>query len=436
MRETKVSSASVHPFESQHGSHLFVINGSRVYDLDSVLEAEVNAAVAKGDNAVEDLLARYGLGGAPYVDDAPLESPPIRALSLAVAQACNLGCGYCYAQGGTFGGRAKTMDWLVARDAVLRLLMAATPGDRVNLSFLGGEPLSNRALIQKTTRFALAEARAKDIRIGFSITTNGTLIESRDCDFFEEHGFSVTVSLDGVGATHDRLRPFRGGLGSYQRVLARLTPLLECQQRMQVSARVTVTPLNLELRETLDEFVRLGFHSVGFSPVLSSPTGMLELDQGDMATMLEQMILCGHKFEAETASGRRYPFSNLAEALRQIHRGTHRPYPCGAGAGYFGVSAEGGLFACHRFVENDEGSLGHVAHGIDRDKRNSWLAQRHVHRQEPCKSCWARYLCGGGCHHEVISRGRPACDFIRGWLHYCLEAYVNTMERCPTFFSS
>jgi uncharacterized protein len=24
----------------------------------------------------------------------------------------------------------------------------------------------------------------------------------------------------------------------------------------------------------------------------------------------------------------------------------------------------------------------------------------------------------------VIKRGRPACDYIRGWLHYCLEAYL------------
>jgi uncharacterized protein len=53
-----------------------------------------------------------------------------------------------------------------------------------------------------------------------------------------------------------------------------------------------------------------------------------------------------------------------------------------------------------------------------------WLTDRHVHRQEPCNACWARYLCGGGCHHEVIHRGRPACDYIRGWLHYCLGAYL------------
>jgi hypothetical protein len=28
----------------------------------------------------------------------------------------------------------------------------------------------------------------------------------------------------------------------------------------------------------------------------------------------------------------------MMTALEEVHRGTHRPYPCGAGAGYFGVS--------------------------------------------------------------------------------------------------
>ena len=71
MLEDKTSSPLVHPFESQHGQHLFVVNGSRVYDLDLVLEAELNASVAEGNKAVGDLLARYGLGEAPYIDDAP-----------------------------------------------------------------------------------------------------------------------------------------------------------------------------------------------------------------------------------------------------------------------------------------------------------------------------------------------------------------------------
>jgi uncharacterized protein len=59
------------------------------------------------------------------------------------------------------------------------------------------------------------------------------------------------------------------------------------------------------------------------------------------------------------------------------------------------------------------------------------LMERNVHMQDPCTTCWARYLCSGGCHHEAIHRGRPACDYIRGWLHYCLELYGTLLNDNP-----
>jgi uncharacterized protein len=101
-----------------------------------------------------------------------------------------------------------------------------------------------------------------------------------------------------------------------------------------------------------------------------------------------------------------------------------------------GVSAEGGLYACHRFVEDEDGAMGNVVGGVDRARQKEWLAARHVHFQEPCSGCWARYLCGGGCHHEVIKRGRPACDYIRGWLHYSLQAYIRLSEKRPDYFGN
>jgi uncharacterized protein len=216
----------------------------------------------------------------------------------------------------------------------------------------------------------------------------------------------------------------------------RVAPLLARQRRMQVSARVTVTPRNLGLRATLDELIGLGFHSVGFSPMLSSPTGQDEMGLAELAVMLEQMVDCGGELERRIAAGERYPFANLVNALREIHKGTHRPYPCGAGAGYLGVSADGDLAACHRFVGDAEGAMGDLATGVDRGRQSAWLTERHVHRQEPCHRCWARYLCGGGCHHEVIHRGRPACDYIRGWLHYCLQAYARLSVRRPDWFTA
>ncbi|MEA2881208.1 MAG: uncharacterized protein QOH32_427 [Bradyrhizobium sp.] len=423
-----------HRFASRQGSHLLVADGSRIYDLDARLDQELTSALDAGDPAVDAFLSRYGLSGRPHIDDVPIEDPPIRALSLAVAQKCNLGCTYCYAQGGDFGVAARNMPWPVARDAVLRLLENAGARARVNIAFMGGEPLLNRDLIRRTTEFAQTEARSRQIGVGFSITTNGTLLRKDDADFFERYGFAVTVSIDGRADAHDRLRSFRQGHGSYDVIVRRIRHLLDIQQQMQVSARVTVTPMNLDMRDALDHLINLGFHSVGFAPMLAGPDPTCELDVANLETMLAEMIACGRKFEAEIVAGRRYPFSNMIEALRQIHRGAHRPYPCGAGAGYFGVSADGGLFACHRFVEDPIAKLGDVEHGLVRTRRNAWLAERHVHRQTPCNSCWARYLCGGGCHHEVIHRGRSACDFIRGWLDFCLTSYVNVMEQLPTFF--
>src|SRR6202035_4741656 len=138
--------------------------------------------------------------------------------------------------------------------------------------------------------------------------------------------------------------------------------LLE-RKALQVSARVTVTPRNLALREMLDHLIGLGFSSGGFSPVLKAPGGADELQPPDLDVLLSQMIECGEAFTNKMIAGQSYPFFNMQSAMRELHRGTHRPYPCGAGAGYFGVSATGGLFACHRFVEDPAGAMGNVRDG-------------------------------------------------------------------------
>ena len=419
-----------HLFDVDGAPHLFLANGSRVYGLADDNASRVLAALGDTDTThLDRLLCDFGLDAPPYIEATAPTSFPTHALSLAVAQKCNLGCTYCYAQGGEFGGTARNMDLEIALASVERLFEKARPGERVNLAFLGGEPLANREIIVAATRHALRRSQATGADVGFSITTNGTLLTPEDGAFFEQHGFAVTVSLDGLGEVHDQQRPTKAGRGTFERIVGRVAPLLAMQRRMQVTARVTVTPANLRLRETLDGLIDLGFHSVGFSPMLASPTGRGEMAGEDMMEMLRQMIDCGRAFEEAIASGRPYPFANMATALAEIHRGTHRPYPCGAGGPYLGVSAEGGLFACHRFVNDEIGRVGTLDSGVDADRQRDWLAERHVDAQSPCRDCWARYLCGGGCHHEVIARGRPACDYIRGWLHYCLQAYVRLSDK-------
>jgi uncharacterized protein len=277
----------LHLIKTIHGGNLFVADGSRLFGAGADLFERLEAAVmAGGEHEIATLLEKVGLGGRPFIDDAPLAQPAIHALSLAIAQKCNLGCTYCYAQQGEFGGAGKNMPLEEATRAVELLVNGAEDGARLNLAFLGGEPLVNRTVLQAATRHAAQLAERRGNPITFSITTNGTLLTQADAEFFEAYGFAVTISLDGPRETHNLLRPFKSGSGSFDAILQRIRPLLTLQRRMQVSARVTVTPANLELRRALDDFIELGFHSVGFSPMLSSPSGNGEMQSADLEIML------------------------------------------------------------------------------------------------------------------------------------------------------
>ena len=426
-----------HVFQSRRRFFLLLTVGSRIYEVPEEAVPILSAWDPADQERLPLFLAALGIPFTAAPADDPGEPDRVQSFSLAIAQRCNLACTYCFAQGGSFGDTAQNMTSEVAFSAVDTLLAAAPPGTSVNLAFMGGEPLLNRSVLHATTKYAAERASAQGVMVRFAITTNGSAVTPSDCEFFHQYGFSVTVSLDGTAEQHNRLRPFRDGRGTFEPIVARIAPLIELANRkrqIQLSARVTVTPQNLSLRETLKTLIELGFPAVGFSPMLSSPNGSGELQPVGLQEMLAQMIECGRECEAQLAAGRPYPFSNLLSALRELHRGSCRAYSCGAGRGYLGVSASGELSACHRFVNDPLGAMGDLVSGPNSERRIAWLHGRHVDRQEPCRSCWARYLCGGGCHHEVLHRGRPACDYIRGWLDYCLGAYVRMLEVRPDLF--
>lgn len=436
MQQSKPVSPVAHLIKSPHKTQLFLPNGSRLYSINQTIEERISNLIHTHDEAaLQEELILLGLDAPAYIDDQPLESPPLYALSLAIAQKCNMGCTYCYADQGDFGGPSKNMSIESAFKAIDLLLKDCPEDGTVQLTFLGGEPLINRKAIREAVSYAELKAQEKNIKVRYSITTNGTLLTEEDAVFFETHGFAVTISLDGLKEAHDAQRPMKGGKGSFDRVMQNIRPLLAIQKNMQVSARVTVTPENTNLAEALDEFIRMGFHSVGFSPLLRSSNGQGEMTPESLAVMLENMIACGLNFEKNVLAGNRYPFLNMVNAMKEISKGTHRPYPCGAGAGYMGVSADEELFACHRFVNEEAGYMGDLNTGINPEKQNNWLSTRHVHKQDPCSQCWARYLCSGGCHHEVIEKGRPACDYIRSWLTYSIQAHERLARLKPDWFN-
>lgn len=422
MRDT----TDFHLFRSKLGQHLFVADGSRIYDMPAELPTDTAT--------VRALVKSISPPGTQRIDGTPLSPPALQTLSLNVAQACNMGCSYCYAGQGAFGGKSKLMQYAVAKASVDRLISESAEGADLVIGFMGGEPFVNRSLLREIMPYAEGAAMATGRTVRFSLTTNATLLEPGDAQLLARHRTQVAVSIDGPKAINDAVRPMNGGGSSYDRLIQGLEVLNAHGRPHHLSARITVTPSAKDLPGILDHVLSLGFDSAGFSPVLVSPDPSQAFERADFDWMLEGMVACGEKAQQAILEGRRYPFSNFETALQEIQRGSHRPYPCGAGAAYLSVSADGSLYACHRLVEDPKFKFGDVWRGSDMTARAEHLTAQHVDRQEPCRSCWARYLCGGGCYHEVDRRGRPSCDFIRGWLEYCLSVYAVLSERAPGYF--
>jgi heme d1 biosynthesis radical SAM protein NirJ len=109
----------------------------------------------------------------------------------------------------------------------------------------GGEPLMRPDI------FEIAQ-RAKTMRFYVGLSTNGTLIDEAMADRIAAQGFDyVGISLDGIGATHDRFRRLDG---AFDRSLAAIR-LLHARG-VKVGMRYTMTAMNAHDLEPLLELMR------------------------------------------------------------------------------------------------------------------------------------------------------------------------------------
>ena len=432
------AAAAHHHFRSSAGDHLLIVPFSRIYDM----PAEFAARLGAEDPDALGLTAALALPGPHDVPLDQISTPAPHSLSLNVSSSCNLNCSYCYASRGQFNGaQSAPMSWDTAQAAIDRLLATPDSGAPLTLGFLGGEPFANRPLIHRVVSYAAAAAKAQRRSLGFSVTTNGTLLKAEDIALLQSHPFAVTISIDGGEATHNAQRPTAKGRTStsFARLSHAIAPLIKSPGLALIAARATVLPRDLNLISRFDDILTLGFNEVGFSPLKSAPAGDA-FEDAHWPQYLDSLISLARRELRRALAGAQLQLSNFAIALKQLHRGAASPYPCGAGGGYFSVAADGDWFACHRAIGNSAYLLGD-AHTLDESRREQFLTLRHVHAQahaDPkidCARCWARYLCSGGCHHEAQSRTPANCDFIRTWLDFCLASYCELGAVRPEFFS-
>lgn len=441
-------------FTTDGGTYLYAAESGGLFRLDEEAR-DALASIAACDagcvpeEIVSDLRRAGMLGNAAARGTAGRTAHPplrLRTLVLMLTYSCNLACRYCYEDreegcaAPTNGGAAgKEMSPESLRSAVSYLLDHAGTGDKVSVTFFGGEPLLRFPLIRTAVGEARKMAAERGKAISFSITTNGTLLTREIAGFLKENGVSVCISIDGPREVHDRNRPYASGRGSYADVERGIGYLMENKGGFPVAARVTLGNGAVDVRKTFDHLRGLGFDEVGFAPASAAEGSPSALTGEELHAALEAFRDLADGYVDDVRERRIPVFSNMSQILALIHRGDPMPYPCGAGIGMLAVDPAGTFHPCHRLCGIGD-SFGSPITGIPEEVRTRFLDGARRRRESACDACWAKNFCSGGCYHDAYLRqgslfapSTHYCRWIKELFLLGLQTYVRIQNETPTF---
>lgn len=145
----------------------------------------------------------------------------VNQLTIEVTESCNLDCLYC-GYGNYYDNYFKRSNKKIDFNNVKLLIdflfesFFSNSIRRNNkflyISFYGGEPLLNFPLIKKTVQY-VQKKNTEDLKMKFSITTNGTLL-NKYINFLIDNNFELLISLDG-SKDNNFYRKTKNGKESY-----------------------------------------------------------------------------------------------------------------------------------------------------------------------------------------------------------------------------
>ena len=353
--------------------------------VDEVLELE-----ASGQLFAPDLYESY-------VFDFKKRQTVVKALCLHIAHDCNLACEYCFAGEGEYHGRRALMSLEVGKKALDFLV--ANSGNRINLEvdFFGGEPLMNWQVVKELVEYGRSLEEPNNKKFRFTLTTNGVLLNDEIMEFADREMANIVLSIDGRREVHDRMRPFRGGQGSYDLIVPKFLKVAESRGQTGYYVRGTFTRNNLDFSEDVLHLADLGFKQISVEPVVAPESEPYALVESDIPEILAEYDKLAAEMIRRQREGRGFHFFHFMIDLEGGPCVAKRLSGCGSGTEYLAVTPWGDLYPCHQFVGNEKFLMGNVEEGITREEIRDEFKCCNVYAKDKCRRCFAKFYCSGGC---------------------------------------
>jgi len=346
---------------------------------------------------------------------------------------CNFACGYCYqgdredfnqfADKMTLETAARVAAWIEHELDRLR-------PQKFAMTFFGGEPLLNLPVVYDLAARTWAATQARGISQTLSIITNGLLLTEDVVDRLEPHGLrSIKITLDGDRDTHNRMRPLRGGQGTFDRIIENIRAVAP-RTRISIGgnfdeASADSFPALLDFIAAQDfagSLVRVNFKPIVRDQPPPSLKGLLPLipvsDSGKP--------LGGTCMTSAGAGGGSTcdSCSFLDEKMAFLREETHRhglPGPTGVPGGpchvhhknAHTIGPDGSLYACPGFTGEKALSTGHISGQADAWRESNKRKFDTLDPWKECGDCAYMPTCAGGCltasYSQLGDVNTPTC---------------------------
>ena len=332
-----------------------------------------------------------------YIFDFKNRETVVKALCLHIAHDCNLACQYCFAEEGEYHGRRALMSFEVGKKALDFLV--ANSGSRVNLEvdFFGGEPLMNWQVVKDLVAYGRSLEEPHNKKFRFTLTTNGVLLNDDILEFANKEMANIVLSIDGRKCVHDKMRPFRGGQGSYDLIVPKFQKVAESRNQMDYYVRGTFTHHNLDFSQDVLHLADLGFKQISVEPVVAPPEEAYAIREEDIPFLKEEYDRLAQEMIVRRKNGQKFNFFHFMIDLQGGPCVAKRLSGCGSGTEYLAVTPWGDFYPCHQFVGQEQFLMGNVDTGITNTEIRDEFKCCNVYAKDACKKCFAKFYCSGGC---------------------------------------
>ena len=361
------------------------------------------------------------------------DTSELRVTVLTTLQ-CNFACDYCY-QGdhGDYNQHAAKMSMETAERVAAwteaKLDEVAPQG--FALTFFGGEPLLNLPVTYYLAERLWHACQARGVRMHVNLITNGLLLTPEVVDRLLPFGLAgVKVTLDGDRETHDRMRPLRGGQGTFDRIIRNVGAVAD---RCRISIGGNFDASSVDSYPALLDFLREqdfagSIAKVAFKPVIRAPestapkgfipltavgadgqplgaTCMTSAGAGSATGVCDTCHFADEKLAFLRDETRKRGFSTPDG----VHMGPceiHRRHA-------HTIGPDGSLYACPGFTGDMGLSTGHISGGADPLRARAAARFEKLAAWKECQDCAFIPVCAGGCttaaHAELGDLDKPSC---------------------------